>query len=96
MKTNGLTTEKILSRGDATRDLEGKVSAIGIDGVGCPSAADETSLVDLEPLQTSDSGGLGIGNLSHVDNLRPRVSTSIPLGGDGGASSGVADIGSRF
>lgn len=95
METNGLTTQEILASSDTAGDLEGKVSTVGVDGISCPSTANETSLVDLEPFQASDGGGLRIGNFGHVYNLRAGVSTSVPPSGDGRASSNTADGGSR-
>lgn len=95
METNGLTAQEILASSDAAGDLEGKVSTVIVDGISCPPTADETRLVDLEPFQASDGGGLRIGNFGHVDNLRTGVSTSVPFGGDGSASSDTANGGSR-
>lgn len=95
VETNGLTTQKVLASGDAAGDLEGKVSTVVIDGIGCPPTADKASLVDFEPFQASDGSGLRIGDFGHIYNLRARVSTSIPLGGGGSASSNTAERGSR-
>lgn len=95
MEANGLTTQEVLAGSDAAGDLEGKVSTVVIDGIGCPPATDETGLVDFEPFQSSDSSGLRIGDLGHIYNLRAWVSASVPLGGGGSASSNTAERGSR-
>lgn len=81
VKTDGLTTEKVRSSSDAAWDPEGEITAIRIDGISSPRAAGETGLVDLEPSKTSDGSGLRVADLSHVDNLRPGMGTSVPLGG---------------
>lgn len=95
VETDGLTTQEVLTSSDAAGNLEGKVSAVRIDVIGCPHGTAETGLVDLEPFQASDGGGLCIGDLGHVHNFRTRVGTSVPLGGDSSASSDTAHGGSR-
>lgn len=95
MKTNGLTTEKVVARCETAGDLERKFTAVCVDSIRCPLAvAEKTILVDLEPFQTSDGGGLRVSDLSQVDKLRARVSASVPLDGGCGAGSNIEDAGS--
>lgn len=73
VESDELDTEEVLARGNATGDGEGDLALVGDQLVNGPGATVKTVMVDLEPLEASDSG------LSSIGNLCTRIQISLVL-----------------
>lgn len=68
MKSNGLSTDKVVTSSDVLGDGEGTLAAVGVEDLGSPGGGGSSVAVLCNLEEGAAGGGFGVCDLGHVDH----------------------------